>query len=92
MASLAERRGVGAPSLEGSGGLPALGFMVPGVQQKPILPSPQRTKPLSIPTPKFAFGRAIFIEKVKVRRPWAVAFSGCIGNRHVALVANKTGF
>jgi hypothetical protein len=68
MSSLAERRGVGAPSLESSGGGLGIGFgvMAPGVQPKPILPSPMRSKPMSIPTPKFAFGRHIFIEKVKV--------------------------
>jgi hypothetical protein len=39
-----------------------------GVAPKPILPSPMRpSKGVSIPTPKFAFGRHIFIEKVKVR-------------------------
>ncbi len=55
--SLAERRG--AVPLE---------LVSPAIQSKPILPSPQRSKlAMSIPTPKFAFGRTIFLEKAKVR-------------------------
>ena len=53
---------------------PGLGLMVDMdlsgaslVSTKPILPSPLRTKiGLSIPTPKIAFGRTIFMEKLKV--------------------------
>ena len=57
--TLAERRGLGGAPLE---------LVAPAIQAKPILPSPQRSKlAMSIPTPKFAFGRTIFIEKVKVR-------------------------